>query len=155
MAENTKVVTTNRKAFHDYHILETTEVGIVLVGTEIKSVREGRVNLKDCHARIDNGEMVLHGMHIGTYDHGNRYNHDPTRPRKLLLHKKEIWRLMSRVQERGLTLVPLKVYLKRGRAKVELALAKGKKEYDKREAIARREAERDMARALKEARQES
>ena len=154
MAEGIKIVTTNRKAFHDYHILEITEAGIALVGTEVKSVREGRVNLKDCHARIESGEMILHGMHISAYDHGNRYNHDPERPRKLLLHKNEIWRLMSRVQERGLTLVPLKVYFKRGRAKVELALAKGKREYDKREAIAQREADRDVARALKEAQQQ-
>ena len=154
MSENVKIVTKNRKAFHDYHILETNEAGLALVGTEVKAVRDGRVNLTDCYARIQRGEMILHGMHIGTYDHGNRFNHEPMRPRKLLLHKREIRRLTSRVQERGLTLVPLKVYFRRGKAKVELALAKGKREYDKRETIAKREAKREVARALKEARRQ-
>ena len=151
MPENIKIVTKNRKAFHDYHILETNEAGIALVGTEVKAMRDGRISLNDCYARIQNGELILHGMHIGTYDHGNQFNHEPLRPRKLLLHKAEIRKLISRVQERGFTLVPLKVYFKRGKAKVELALAKGKKEYDKREAIAEREAQRDVARVLKEA----
>jgi len=150
MPEGVKIVTKNRKAYHDFHILETMEVGIALVGTEVKSMRDGRVNLKDSYARIDRGEVVLHGMHVSPYEAGNRYNHEPERPRKLLLHKREIMRLVGRVEERGLTLVPLSVYFRRGKVKVELALAKGKKEYDKREAIMRREAEREVSRVVKE-----
>jgi SsrA-binding protein len=154
MPEGTKTVAKNRKAFHDYHILETYEAGLALVGTEVKAIRDGLVNLTDCYARSERGEMILHGMHIGAYDHGNRSNHEPMRPRKLLLHRREITKLIGRVNERGFTLVPLKVYFTRGKAKVELALAKGKKEYDKRETLAKREAEREVARGIKEASRE-
>jgi len=153
MAENTKLVTKNRKAFHDFHMLERFEAGIALVGTEVKALRDGRANLKDSYARIENGELVLHGMHIGPYEMGNRFNHEARRPRKLLVHKREILRLMGRVDEKGLTLVPISVYFKRGIAKVEIALAKGKKEYDKREDIAQRDADREVKRALKAAQQ--
>lgn len=144
-----KVVTVNRKARHDYEILETCEAGLVLTGTEVKSLRTGRANLKDSFARIQNGEVWLYHMHISPYSHGNINNHEPTRPRKLLLHRSEIRRLTGKVEERGLTLVPLKVYFKDGYAKVELALARGKRLYDKRQDIARRDAERDVARALR------
>ncbi len=144
-----KVIAENRKARHDYHIEERYEAGIVLTGTEIKSVRAGRVNLRDSHALIERGEVILYNMHIAPYEQGNRYNHDPDRPRKLLLHRWEIDQLYGKVRVRGYSLVPLKVYLRRGRAKVELALARGKKVYDKREAIAEREAKRRIDRALK------
>jgi len=154
MAEGVKIITRNRKAYHDYFILEQMEAGIALAGTEVKSLREGRANLKDSYARVQDGEVVLYGMHISPYDHGNRFNHDPERPRKLLLHKREIWRLMGRVEEKGLTLVPLALYFTRGKAKVELALAKGKAEHDKREAIARRDAGREIARAMKDTQRE-
>ena len=150
MPEGVKIVTKNRKAFHDFHILETLEAGIALQGTEVKSLRDGLANLKDSYARIDAGEAVLHGMHISPYESGNRYNHPPERPRKLLLHKREIMRLRGRVEERGLTLVPLSIYFRRGKAKVELALAKGKKEYDRRDAITKREIDREVERSLKE-----
>jgi SsrA-binding protein len=145
-----KVVATNKKAFHDYFIEETYEAGIVLTGTEIKSLRLGRANLKDSFARISGGEVFLHNMHISPFDQGNRFNHEPTRARKLLLHRVEISKLIGLTKERGYALVPLKIYLKGGFAKVELALAKGKKSYDKRETIARRDADREIARALRE-----
>jgi SsrA-binding protein len=145
-----KVVATNKKAFHDYFIEETHEAGIVLTGTEIKSLRLGRANLKDSFARISGGEVFLHNMHISPFDQGNRFNHEPTRARKLLLHREEISKLIGLTKERGYALVPLKIYLKGGFAKVELALAKGKKSYDKRETIARRDADREIARALRE-----
>jgi SsrA-binding protein len=145
-----KIVTENRKARHDYFIEETYEAGIVLTGTEVKSLRAGRVNLKDSYAQVENGEMFLFNMHISPYEQGNRFNVDPVRPRKLLLHKREINSLFGKVKQQGLTLVPLKVYFKKGRAKVELALAKGKKVYDKRRAMAERDAQREMARALRE-----
>lgn len=145
-----EVIATNRKARHEYHILQTTETGIVLTGTEVKSLRSGRANLKESYARIENGEIFLHGMHISPYEQGNRYNPDPKRKRKLLLHKYEIRRLLGKVQEKGFTLVPLKLYFNRGKAKVELALVKGKREYDKRRAIAERDAKRDMERGFKE-----
>lgn len=145
-----KVVATNKKAFHDYFIEETYEAGIVLTGTEIKSLRLGRANLKDSFARISGGEVFLHNMHISPFDQGNRFNHEPTRARKLLLHRVEISKLIGLTKERGYALVPLKIYLKGGFAKVELALAKGKKSYDKRETIARRDANREIARALRE-----
>ncbi|MGQ9496833.1 MAG: SsrA-binding protein SmpB [Desulfotomaculales bacterium] len=144
-----KVVCQNRKAWHDYQILETYEAGMVLTGTEVKSLRAGRANLKDSFARIGDGELWLENMHISPYEQGNRFNHDPKRARKLLMHKREIMRLWGRTREKGLTLVPLKVYFKDGRAKVELALARGKKVYDKREEIARREARRELERALR------
>jgi len=145
-----KVVATNRKAFHDYHIEERLEAGIVLKGTEVKSLREGQVNLKDSYASVDHGELVLHHCHISPYSHGNIMNHDPVRPRKLLLHRKEINKLLGKTQQKGLTLVPLRIYFSpRGLAKVELALAKGKKQYDRREAIKAREVGREVERAIK------
>lgn len=148
-----KVVATNRKAFHDYAIEEKLEAGIVLKGTEVKSLREGQVNLKDSYASVDRGELVLHHCHISPYSHGNIMNHDPVRPRKLLLHRKEINKLLGKTQQKGLTLVPLRIYFSpRGLAKVELALARGKKQYDRREAIKDREAGREMARAMKDGR---
>jgi SsrA-binding protein len=144
-----KIVTQNRKARHDYHIIETWEAGLVLKGTEVKSLREGKANLKDSYARVERGEVFLYRFHISPYEKGSHYNHDPLRPRKLLLHRREIRKLKGRVEERGLTLVPLKVYFKEGKAKVEIALAKGKRMYDKREAIARRDSDRDVSRTLK------
>ncbi len=147
--DESKTVATNRKAYHDYFIEETFEAGIALTGTEIKSVRAGRVNLRDSFAQIKDGELWLQNAHISPYEHGNRANHDPKRPRKLLMHKKEILRLQSKAQERGYTIVPLRMYVKARRAKVEIALAKGKKLYDKREAIAKRDTDRALRRALK------
>ncbi len=144
-----KIITQNRKARHDYHVLDTWEAGIVLRGTEVKSLRAGRANLKDSYARVEGGEIVLYKFHISPYDKGSIYNQPPLRPRKLLLHKKEILKLQGRVEERGLTLVPLKVYFKNGKAKVELALAKGKKFYDKRAAIAKRDSDREIERILR------
>jgi SsrA-binding protein len=145
-----KIVATNRKAYHDYHIHETYEAGIALTGTEIQSVRRGMVSLRDSFARVEDGEVLLYNMNISPYDHGNRFNHEPLRTRRLLLHKQEIRRLQGKTQERGFTLVPLKVYLRGGLAKVELALAKGKKLYDKREAVAKRDLARETDRAIKE-----
>ena len=149
--EGLRVVTTNRKAHHDYHILDKIEAGIALVGTEVKSLRAGRINLKDSYAEIREGELFLVGAHISPYEQGNRFNHDPERARKLLLHKQEILRLGLKVREKGLTIVPLRVYFRSNRVKVELALVKGKRAYDKRAAIAQREAQRELDRALKEA----
>jgi SsrA-binding protein len=146
-----RVVTTNRKAHHDYHILDKIEAGIVLVGTEVKSLRAGRINLKDSYAEIRGDELFLVGVHISPYEQGNRFNHEPERLRKLLLHRQEILRLGLKVREKGLTLVPLRVYFKNNRVKIELALVKGKRAYDKRAAIAQREARRELDRALKEA----
>jgi SsrA-binding protein len=146
-----KEVATNRKAYHDYFIDEKIEAGIVLSGTEIKSVRDGRVNLRDAFARIENGEAWLWNAHISVYDHAGRYfNHTPTRSRKLLLHKDEIRRLAMKTNAKGLTLVPLRMYLKKGRAKVEVGLARGKKLYDKRDALAEREANREIERTIKD-----
>jgi SsrA-binding protein len=149
MAKGSSVITVNRKARHDYHIQESFEAGIVLKGSEIKSIREGKVNLSDAYARPENGELWLYNSHIASYDAASYNTHEPLRPRKLLLHRKEIDGLTSKVVQKGLTLVPLKLYIKHGVAKVELGVAKGKKVYDKREAIARRDAEREMERALK------
>jgi len=148
--ENVKVVTENRKARHDYHILETFEAGMELKGTEVKSLRSGKANLKDSYAQVENGEIFIFNMHISPYEQGNRFNVDPLRPRKLLMHKKEILRLWGKTREKGLTLIPLKVYFVRGKAKVELALAQGKKLYDKREAAAEKSAKRDIEKAMKE-----
>jgi SsrA-binding protein len=145
-----KVVATNRKAYHDYTIEDTIEAGIVLIGSEIKSIRAGRANLRDSYATIQDGEVWLYNTHVAPYDPASRFGHEPRRPRKLLLHKKQIARLESRVQEKGYTLVPLRIYLKDNLAKVELALARGKRQYDKRAAIAEREAERRVQRALRE-----
>lgn len=150
MAEGIKVVAQNKKARHDYHIEETYEAGMVLTGTEIKSIRSGRANLKDSFARIQQGEVFLHNMHVSPYDQGNRYNHDPLRTRKLLLSRREINKLIGLTKEKGLSLVPLKMYLKGGFAKLELALAKGKKQYDKREDLKRKDAQRDIERAFRE-----
>ncbi|HDI00150.1 MAG TPA: SsrA-binding protein SmpB [Firmicutes bacterium] len=145
-----KGVVRNRRARHDYDILETYEAGIALKGTEVKSLREGKASIQDAYAKVEDGEVWLHQMHISPYERGGRFNHDPKRPRKLLLHKYEIKKLIGRTQERGLTLVPLKVYFNdRGIAKLELALAKGKKLYDRRREIARRIEERETERALR------
>ena len=145
-----KVVSTNRKAFHNFTILETLEAGLVLQGTEVKSLRESSVNFKDCYAAIDNGEAWLIGCHISPYHHGSDANHDPERRRKLLLHRREIERLLGKVAERGLTLVPLRLYFKQGRAKVELGLARGKKLHDKRAAIRERDDRREMAKEARD-----
>lgn len=146
-----KPVATNRKAFHDYFIEERYEAGIMLQGTEVKSLREGRVNLQDSYASVRGSEVFLHQCHISPYSHGNIMNHDPTRVRKLLLHKTEIHKLLGKTQQKGLTLIPLRIYFsKRGYAKVELGLAKGKKLYDRRETIKSREAGREVQCAIKE-----
>ncbi|HDN67900.1 MAG TPA: SsrA-binding protein SmpB [Firmicutes bacterium] len=139
----------NKKAHHDFFIIESVEAGIVLQGTEIKSIRQGKANLADSFARIENGEVFLYNFHISPYRQGNIYNHNPLRAKKLLLHRSPIKRLIGKVQQRGFTLVPLRVYFKNGRAKVELAVAKGKRSYDKRQDIAKREAQREMERELK------
>ena len=146
-----KAVATNRKAYHDYFIVEKFEAGIMLQGTEVKSIREGRVNLQDSYASVKGAEAFLHHCHISPYSHGNIANHDPLRPRKLLLHRKEINKLVGKTQQQGLTLIPLRIYFsKRGLAKVELGLAKGKKQHDRRESIKTRDASREMERAMKE-----
>lgn len=151
MEKKSRDLVTNRKARHDYHILETFEAGISLAGTEVKSLREGKGNLKDSFARVENGELFLYNMHISPYEKGNIYNKDPLRTRKLLMHKRQINRLSGLVSEKGLTLIPLKLYLnQQGLVKVELALAKGKALYDKREAIKQRDANREMEKAFKE-----
>lgn len=144
-----KTIATNRKAYHNYHILDSLEAGIVLTGTEIKSIRAGRVSLGDAYVKPEGGELWLMNVHIARYEAGSYMSHTPTRPRKLLLHRKEINNLTSQVLEKGLTLVPLRLYIKNGVAKVEIAPAKGKKLYDKRESIARRELKREMERAVK------
>lgn len=150
-----KVLATNRKARHDYHIEETFEAGIALQGTEVKSLRDGRANLKEAYGTVEGGEVFLVGCHISPYEAGNRFNHEPLRKRKLLLHRQEIRRLIGKVQEKGLTLIPLAFRLRGRRVKVELALARGKKLYDKREDIKRRTEEREIAQALKAVRQAS
>jgi SsrA-binding protein len=149
-----RVITENRKARHDYHIEDSFEAGMVLTGTEVKSLRLGRVNLRDAHAEVRGGQAYLVGAHISPYEQGNRFNHEPTRPRKLLLHKREINRLASQVAQRGYTIVPLRMYWSGGRAKVELALARGKRQFDKRQDLARRDSERDIARAVRERQRE-
>jgi SsrA-binding protein len=145
-----KYIAANRKALHDYTIEDTYEAGIALTGTEIKSVRAGRVNLRDGYVQIRNGEAWLLNVHISPYDFGNRENHEPRRERKLLLHGQEIRKLYSKVAERGWTIIPLRVYLKGGRAKFEIALARGKRLYDKRDAVAERDMDRDLRRAVKD-----
>ncbi|HID95591.1 MAG TPA: SsrA-binding protein SmpB [Candidatus Latescibacteria bacterium] len=139
----------NRRARHYFEILDTIEAGIALWGTEVKSIRSGKANLRDSFARIEGGEVFLYNLHISPYQQGNRYNHDPMRTRKLLLHRSQIKHLAGKVQEKGLTLVPLALYFKNGRVKVELALARGKRKYDRREDVIEREAQREMERALK------
>ena len=148
--KGTKQAAANRKALHDYFVLERYEAGIELFGTEVKSIRAGTVNLKDSFCTVKNGELFAHGIHISPYTHGSYYNKDPDRPKRLLMHKKEILKLHARVQQDGLTLVPLSLYFKDSRVKVEVGLCKGKKLYDKREADAVRSAKRDMDRAIKE-----
>ena len=141
-----KVISTNRKAFHDFLIFDKFIAGIVLTGTEIKSIRKGMLNLKDSFAKIENNEMFLYGMHISPYEQGNRYNHKPDRVRKLLLNKREILKIQDKVKKDGVTIVPLELFLTNGFAKLEIGLAKGKKLYDKREALTKKTQERDMAR---------
>ncbi len=145
-----KTLALNKKATHDYFIEETYEAGIVLTGTEIKSIRAGKANLRDSYGRVERGEVYLHNLHISPYEAGNRFNHDPLRSRKLLLTRGEIRKLIGATKEQGYSLVPLRLYLRGGFCKVELALAKGKKSYDKREAIAKRDAAREIARAFRE-----
>lgn len=145
-----KIAAENRKARHDYHIHETYEAGIALTGTEVKSIRAGRVNLKDSYAHVENGEMMISQMHISPYEQGNIFNHEPMRKRKLLMHKKEILKLFGKTREKGYSLVPLKLYFTRGKVKVQIALASGKKNYDKRQDIAARDAKRDMERAMRD-----
>ena len=150
MAESgKKIISVNKRARYDYEISETFEAGLVLQGTEVKSLRQGRVSLKDAYADLQNGEAYLMNSHIDPYEQGNRHNHDPERPRKLLLRKQEIRRLTGKTQEKGLTLIPTRLYFSRGRAKVELGLAKGKKLYDKRESLKRQSAQRDIERAMR------
>lgn len=145
-----KNVSTNKKAFHDYFVEESLEAGIALYGTEVKSVRKGKINLKDAWCSVENGEMFVKGMHISPYEQGNIFNRDPLRPRKLLLHKKEINRLFGLTKQQGFTLIPLSAYFKNGRLKIQVGLCKGKKNYDKRADMARRDAKRDIERNLKE-----
>jgi len=147
-ADDTRQIAANRKAFHDYFVEDRIEAGIALVGTEVKSLREGRVNLRDSYAEVREGEVYLIGTHISPYEQGNISNHDPLRPRKLLLHAREIARLQQKINERGYTLVPTRMYFRGSRVKIEIALAHGKKQYDKRADLATRDAQRDVERAL-------
>ena len=145
-----KIFAQNRKAKHDFHIEEVYEAGIALQGTEVKSIREGRVNLKDSFAKVENGELFLYNMHISPYDQGNIFNHDPLRTRKLLMHKMEIKRLIGLTKEKGYTLIPLRLYIRNGKIKVELGLAKGKRHYDKRRALKEKTVDREIEKALKD-----
>ena len=145
-----KIAAENRKARHDYHIHETFEAGIALTGTEVKSLRAGKANLKDSYARIDNGELMLHNMHISPYEQGNRFNHEPLRTRKLLMHRYEINKLVGQTREKGYTLTPLKLYFSKGKVKVELALTTGKKNYDKRHDLAEKDAKREIDRHMRD-----
>ena len=147
-----KVVSDNRRARHEYELIEIYEAGIELFGTEVKSMRQGRANLQDSFARVENGELWLYNCYVSPYEHGNRFNHEPTRKRKLLMHSREITKIKSRMQEKGLTLIPLKLYFKKNWIKVDIALAKGKRLYDKREAIAKRETKRQVERIIKKVR---
>ncbi len=151
MAEKSKckAIAQNRKARHDYFVEDSYEAGIELYGTEVKSIRAGAVNLKDSYCIAKDGQLTLHGMHVSPYEHGNIFNRDPVRPRRLLMHKREILRLQAKVQQDGMALIPLSLYFKNARVKVEVGLYKGKKNYDKREAAARKDAKRDMDRAMK------
>ena len=145
-----KIIAQNKKAYHDYFVLEKLEAGIELFGTEVKSIRQGKINLKDSWCFVKDGEMFVNGMHISPYEQGNIFNRDPLRTKRLLLHKKEIRRFYAQVKQEGLAIVPLSVYFKMGRAKVEIGLCKGKKLYDKRDDASRRDAKREMDRTLKE-----
>lgn len=149
MADESKTIAQNRKAYHDYFVLETYEAGIELFGTEIKSIRAGRVNLKDSFCSVDDGEMYAIGMHISPYEQGNRFNRDPMRKRKLLLHKKEINKLFAESQQQGLSIIPLQLYIRNGRAKLQIGLCKGKKMYDKRTVQAKKDSDRAIERAMK------
>ena len=151
-AEGRKIVASNRRARHEYDVLERMEAGIALTGPEVKSIRAGKVSIAEAFARVDNGEVWLHGMHISPYEPGGRWNVDPLRARRLLINRKEIRKLIGGVEEKGRTLVPLEVYFVRGRAKVDLAVAKGRKLHDKRDALKKQEAKREVARAVREAR---
>lgn len=150
MAEEFQIIAKNRKAYHDYFVLEKYEAGIELFGTEIKSIRAGRVNLKDSFCSVDDGEMFVIGMHISPYELGNRFNRDPLRKKKLLLHKKEIMKLFGESQQQGLSIIPLELYIKNGRAKLSIGLCKGKKLYDKRAVQAKKDANRTIEREFKE-----
>ena len=148
--EKVKIVCDNRKARHEYNFLEVLEAGIELRGTEVKSLRAGKGNIQDAYGKIENGQIILYNMHISPYEMGNRFNHDPKRPRRLLLHKNEITKLYSKVREKGLTIIPTKVYFSRSLSKVEIALAQGKKLYDKREDMVAKTVKRETERSLKE-----
>jgi SsrA-binding protein len=147
-----QIIADNRKAAHDYHFVETFEAGVALLGTEVKAIREGRVNLRDSFARVEDGEVFLYNVHVAAYRNRGSSDHEPTRRRKLLLHRREIRKLIGKTAERGMTIVPVRMYFKNGRVKVAIALAKGKKAHDKRETIKRREAERETRAAVKERR---
>ncbi len=149
LTRESKLVANNKKAYHDYFIEEKYEAGIALAGTEVKSLRMGKCSIKEAFIRIENGEVWVYGMHVSPYEKGNIFNKDPLRPRKLLLHKKEIWKLLGKMKEKGYTLVPLQVYFKEGKAKVEIGLAKGKKLYDKREDIAKKDQRREAEKEFK------
>ena len=149
-SNGTRLIVSNRKARHEYHILDTLEAGIVLQGTEVKSLRDGKANLQDAFASFNRGELWLHNLHISPYESGNRFNHEPLRPRKLLMHRRELRKLVGQVEQKGLTLVPLDLHFRAGVAKVNLALVKGKKLHDKREDVKRRDAEREMARGARD-----
>jgi len=149
MARESKLVANNKKAYHDYFIEEKYEAGIALAGTEVKSLRMGKCSIKEAFIRIEDGEVYVYGMHISPYEKGNIFNKDPLRTKKLLLHKSEIWKMAGKIKEKGYTLVPLQVYFKEGRAKVEVGLAKGKKLYDKREAIAKKDQRREAEKEFK------
>ena len=148
-ASGVKQVAQNRKAYHEYYILEKFEAGVELFGTEVKSIRAGNVNLKDSFCTVKNGELFTHGMHISAYEKGNIFNRDPMRPKRLLMHKREIMRLYAKIKQDGLALIPLSVYFKNSRVKLELGLARGKKLHDKRESSAERSSEREMERQIK------
>ena len=150
MNENSRTVAQNKKAYYDYFVLEEYEAGIELFGTEVKSIRQGRVNLKDAWCSIDNGEIFVNGMHISPYEQGNIFNRDPLRKKKLLMHKKEIHKLYGTIKQQGLTLIPLSVYFNKGKAKIKVGLCKGKKIYDKRDVAAKKEANRSIDREIKE-----
>jgi SsrA-binding protein len=150
MSDNNKTIALNKKAFHDYFVLESYEAGIELFGTEVKSVRAGKVNLKDSWCSIDGGEIFANGVHISPYDHGNIFNRDPLRVKRLLMHKKEINHLFGVIKQEGLTLIPLSIYFKKGKAKMQVGLCKGKKNYDKRAVAAKKEADRTIERTMKE-----
>ena len=150
MNEKSRTDAQNKKAYHDYFVLEEYEAGIELFGTEVKSIRQGRVNLKDAWCSIDNGEIFVNGMHISPYEQGNIFNRDPLRKKKLLMHKKEIHKLYGTIKQQGLTLIPLSVYFNKGKAKIKVGLCKGKKIYDKRDVAAKKEANRSIDREIKE-----